>query len=746
MSRSAHGPNGPVDTYAGVEPPPAWRPGTYPAAPGFGAGVDLRDIVALIRRNLLWIGLAVLLGGALGVGIGKLLPKRYQAEGLLVIDTRELTIPEFQSIRSSRTVEPWGGRSEARVLASRELVAAVAAKLDLLHDPSFNPTLRANPVGRWVAQAPWLPDTLRERLREEPDFGPEIQAEIVHRILADLAASSEERSYAITVRYTGLDPVTSARLINELMELYLQRDVEAKRRTVAQARVQLKQRLDELHADLEATRGKIRALEGSGGALEANGATITAQQVAAVALERRQIGDERARVEADLRQLEAGLESNRISVINEKLVTPRLEALWQTEAALQRTQAESAITFGLKHPRMAALQSELTRVRTEIRGEVTAIQGGLRQRRATLAAREAELARQHRDAELVAAASAEGRTMLAQLEAEATSKQALYDLYRNRYEQTLANAELFSPDARIVSYAEPPTKPATPSAKLRGLIGGAIGLLASLGLIVGRRWLHDGIDTLDDAQQICGVTPLGGIPRVGGWGRRTKVTDLVLREPQSAVAATIRGILYRITFGQATTPLKVVMVTSPLPQDGKSSLVAAMVRIGARDGLRCLAIDCDLYRPSLARMIGVTPPLYLNDPSARHAALEDLRVVDAASGAHFILARPSSGPIDPLPVKATHLLRLVNDAQHQYDLVVIDTPPLLAVVDPMVLSRAVDAAVLVLPWRTVSRKLVHEAMQRLADFACPLVGVVLSRVAGRAHASYAYLGYETRRA
>ena len=130
------------------------------------------------------------------------------------------------------------------------------------------------------------------------------------------------------------------------------------------------------------------------------------------------------------------------------------------------------------------------------------------------------------------------------------------------------------------------------------MIGGLMGLLASIAAMVCRRWLHHRVETLAEAQQICGVAALGGIPRVGGWGaRRASLTDAVLDEPQSALAATIRGILYQVALSRTTNPVKVVMVTSPFRQDGKSSLVAAMVRLGARDGLRCLALECDFLPP-----------------------------------------------------------------------------------------------------------------------------------------------------
>ena len=159
-----------------VQPIEDYRP-QHPAAPldgpaGTAPGVDLRDIVALLRQNCVRLVFAAIVGGGLGVAAVPVLPKRYLAEGLLIIDTREINIPEFQSIRSARTVEPWGGRSEARVLSSREMVSAIVTKFDLQHDPNYNTTLQASPVLRSLSETPWLPESWREELRPQPEFGP----------------------------------------------------------------------------------------------------------------------------------------------------------------------------------------------------------------------------------------------------------------------------------------------------------------------------------------------------------------------------------------------------------------------------------------------------------------------------------------------------------------------------------------------------------------------------------------------
>jgi polysaccharide biosynthesis transport protein len=132
----------------------------------------------------------------------------------------------------------------------------------------------------------------------------------------------------------------------------------------------------------------------------------------------------------------------------------------------------------------------------------------------------------------------------------------------------------------------------------------------------------------------------------------------------------------------------------------------------------------------------------LNESFSYEPSLSDLVIKDPASGAHFIMAKPSLGHSRLLSSDITRLRHVIEAARQHYDLIVIDTPPSLAVIDPLLLSQMVDGMILVLPWRTISHRRAREAVQRLMGFACPLIGVVLSRVGGRARLGYGYHGYE----
>lgn len=732
--------------------PPAYgvaRRGSV-ALPG-RAGVGLGDIVQALRRRA-WLCLtAAVVMAAIGFTIGKLRTPAYTAEGLMVIETSRLNIPELQTIQSERAADPWGGRSQAQVLTSRAVIEAVVRKLQLDQLPEFNPNLQPSLPER-LAALPWMPVQLTELLQglgqREPLPDEVVNARIIEQVGKGLSAQSEVQSYTIKLRFVGQDPVLASNIVNAAMTAYVTDQIGAKRDATSVAGRELKARLDAIDADLQRTRDEIRALESKETLVETGGTgTLSAQELLALRKDLRDAENARAATQSDLDQIASAMSAGRYNVLNDDLVTARLRSLWEAEAEMQRSIAETSSQYGAKHPRMVSLQRELARLRSEIEREVVGIRRDLERRIGSVRTREASLRTQIGRAEGQAASSAAGRASLSQLKTEAESKQTLYNLYRQRYEQTVANVDMFQPDARIVSAAAPPLDPSSVSATLQGAIGGFLGLLVSGAFVVMRRFNHDGIDSMDDAEQISGLPALGSIPAVSNrlWAPANLAEDVV-SSPYAAAAETIRGIILRMqTADEKGEHPKVLLFTSAQPGDGKSSTAAATARIAAQDGLRCLLIEADFRRPTLSQLLRVrAPEIMLNDYLAGTHALDEAIVEDGRSGAHVLLSSPVSD-ITRRYLEQPRLEELVLWARAAYDLVIIDSPPVLRVFDPLVLSRLADATVLVISWRGVSRESVRTAIQRLDDVGARILGVVLSRLGAESSTDQYYGGYESKR-
>jgi capsular exopolysaccharide synthesis family protein len=167
-----------------------------------------------------------------------------------------------------------------------------------------------------------------------------------------------------------------------------------------------------------------------------------------------------------------------------------------------------------------------------------------------------------------------------------------------------------------------------------------------------------------------------------------------------------------------------------------------MARIAARDGLRCLAIDCDFRRPALAGAVDAKPQQWLSDflLNSEERSQTGLITSDRLSDASYILTRPVR-PMSRRLLESPRLQHVIENARESFDLVLVDTPPIMNVADPIILSRFADAIVMVVSSRGADRSTVLEAVHRAEITCCPVAGLVMSQVGNDVGDRYSYAGY-----
>ena len=737
----------------GAGPRPPSRPfvGQLPSRrQSSSSGLTSQELIDSLLRRKGFILLAMIVGGLIAYHAAKAMPPWYTSTGLLVIDTLQSNIEEFE-LQSNRTVEPWGGRSEARVLTSPQMIDQLVRDMDLVRDPDFNETLRPTALQAF-AESSWLPGPVANWIGDlggpiEPRFDREIEREIAVAVSGSLNAFSEERSYAIELAYSGRSSEKSARLVNTLMELYIARQIEEKRSATRQSSETLKVKLAELQEELAIAQAKVREEEGNASLLNTPEGTIISRDLADLVRQRRTLRGERDQLAADLGQLVGAIAGGALTALDARLVTPRLEGLWQDEAEARRRLSEASLDLGERHPRRIALQRELQSTQEQIRSEASGIAKSLEQRIASLDNQDRQLRQQIEAGQGNAAEVAKERTRLAQLEDDVAVKQELYTQYRTFYEQTLStltNIDLNGADVRIASVAVPPIKPSSPGAGLLTVVGMFAGFLIAAGSIVGRRYLSSGVETLEQLSQITGLPGIGAIPSVSSWMKpKQNLASYVAEFPNSGITETLRGILLRLNLSAVEDRKKVILVTSSEPAEGKTSFCIALGRTAAQDGLRCLVVDCDFRRPSFTTQTQLQPDASLNDFLS--GALDwgqDAVVKDPVTGMDMLMAKATHSEMREF-VSSTRLRVLIAEAREHYDLVIVDSPPVLRVPDAINLADTSDAIVFLTAWRVTRAKMVQEALNRLSVAGRPIAGVVLSRVQGTIPEEYVYGGYSS---
>lgn len=314
--------------------------------------------------------------------------------------------------------------------------------------------------------------------------------------------------------------------------------------------------------------------------------------------------------------------------------------------------------------------------------------------------------------------------------------------FKEKLDQLQVDGALKQGGAQLVTPASVPTSPVAPQPVRTGILALFVGLVLGLGLAVLREFLDDSVKTKDDFERVVpGVPVLGLIPVVSAWRGRETPYLVSIEDPTSPAAEAYRTLRTSIQFLGLEQPMRTLQVTSANAQEGKTTTLANLAVALARSGATVAIVCCDLRRPrvheffGLANEVGFTSVLLGKVPLA--GAVQE--VPDQAR-----LALLASGPLPPNPselLSSRRTVEVLGSLQAEYDIVLVDAPPVLPVTDALVLSGRVDATLLVAVAGATTRKEVARSVELLRQVDAPLVGAVLNGVDTEGSYGYAYQSY-----
>ena len=347
---------------------------------------------------------------------------------------------------------------------------------------------------------------------------------------------------------------------------------------------------------------------------------------------------------------------------------------------------------------------------------------------------------------------------LKELEREAEADRALFEAFLARAKETGAQLTMQLPDSRILAAA---TVPLSPSYPRKGLMIG-LGFFGSLGagifLALLRGVFSEGFRRVSDLQTAFGLSPLGAIPLVAAKNVRFlkgldsvaqratptklarlvpdpplpnsgRLADLIIREPNSAFAESIHSLRFALRQTAADRGVSVILMTSALPEEGKSTVAANLGRAAAMHGDRVLLIDADLRRPSLAAKLGLPPSPGIVGLVRDQSGIQDVILKDRATSLHVMAGVTRLSGAEALTLLASRRLSdQLAEFRARYDLILIDASPLLPVADSRFLVNRADGVALVVASEQTTRGAVKAALQETPGLEAKILGVVMNRV------------------
>jgi len=715
-----------------------------PWAPSGASYDDIRTFLRLLNRRKWHVAGVTALVIALTVLVLSQLTPEYRATSLVMLDTRKVRVTNTPDVVGGLTLDIPAMQTEIEVLHSVSLFGRVVDKLGLDQDPEYG----AAPIGalgfvrrelRSIYES-WVGvDTDKSHASQVFDDTPRARA--VASLDSKVRVVTRSRSYVIAVSLDSPIPEKAKRIVQTITDFYVVDQIQAKLDANKRATEFFDDRLAELQRKVETAERAVATYREKSGLTIGKDSTVFSQSLSELNTQLVQARAHRVDRESRLVALQrAARDPLTLGAITEVMANTMISGLRAQEAEVSRRIGDLVKLYGERHPSVLQARSEQRQIQTFIGDEIKKIISSVNGDVAAARAREAELQEQVSRLERQAGEIGQQEVKLRQLQREAQSTRAIYEDFLSRSQEVREQQNIQQPDARVLSPSSVGPDKVYPRYGLTMFVAMLVGLGIGVVTITVLERLDNGFRTGDQIERLTGRPLVGMIPRLarGKLGRFTPAR-FAIENPTSAYAEALRSAFTAITLGSGDKAPRVILTTSSVPGEGKSTFACSLAGLLARSNAikRIVVVDCDLRKSSVVSSLGAPATSgTIEEYLAGSKTLDQTLGRDESSGVYYIPARRSAS--SPAEVLNSNVMRaFVQGLARQFDLVILDTPPLMTVSDALVAARLADYVVLLVRWERTNRELAINALKQMRDLR-KHVGVVLAQVDVRQHLRYGY--------
>lgn len=685
------------------------------------------------------------IAGAISVAAALVIRPYYIAEAQVLIG-----VPEPRIFSTDQLLQP-GGPDDEKVenervaMLSRGLALKVIQRLDLTDNPAFAPARKSQSawwshldLTRFFSASRRTPARAAAVSPGDASArapGPRTDA-VIDALLSHVDVTRMGRSQVLSIDAKAARADLAASIANTWAAVYLEAQRGDKLATTHRVETYLSDRIAALRQQVTASDQAVEAYRQQYGLYRGTNANVTSQQLTELNTQLTLAQTAKGEADAKLNEAEAlkrqGIDDGSDpSVLDSRMI----QTLKQRQAEAEQNLAQLQSTFGDRYPTVIKAKAEVADIRHKLDTEVSRTIDGLRNEAQTADIRFATLQKNFANLKSQMGEVNEKAIHLEALERDATVSRNLLEAMLSRAGETIGRQELEQPDAKLVSSAAPPAAPGFPPKKLivlLGTLGGTlIGMLCALMRDSGDRTFR----RPEDIHAATGLPLIASVPNVGG---RVAPAAHVLRRPGSPFGEALRKVHIGLLLTEAAHTPKTILVCSSVPAEGKSVLAASLARMLAWNGKRVLVIDCDWRSPTLHRIFQCPNQTGLASVmTERQPSLRDLIYNDPGSGVD-VLAAGNWTPRMAHMMASERMRRVIDTFANNYDLVILDGPPVLAGAEVLPLSRMVDKALFVVRWGHTKREAVLDALRQLVTAQADVAGVVFARVNSKRYRQFTY--------
>jgi polysaccharide biosynthesis transport protein len=666
---------------------------------------DLKGVIDTLRRRIGWFFLGFVPVLIIAVSWIYFSIPLFTAAATVVLDPRTPLVTSSPEVLSDVQPDSPLIDTQVQLIRSRVVLGKVVDELGLLNEPGFG-----------VANS----DRLASQSTRDGLVG----------VLAEnLDVARVGLTYALQISYTDEDAVQAARVANAVAAAYLEHQRDVKQQATKDANEWLQTQVSDLAAQVEAAEAEVEAYRSRSGLLVAQGATSTESQLTNLDLGLNEARQNLSNAQAKLAGYRSALARLGAAGAAEVVATPMMEQLRTQFAELTNQRAQLSSALGPLHPQMVELNQQLKGLQEQMNAEAQRTIDELTSDVTIAGNRVAGLLAIRDQSRARLAEDNVANVELAQLQTNAESLRTLYESMLTRLGQTTAQETLGQVNATVVSEAIPPFRPSSP--KTNVILAGAIGIGLAFGAfaVLLAQLFDKTVVRPEEFERRTGVPVLALVPQLKAEdlninGTPVPAADVVLGRPMSLFAESFRNLRVAV----ATQGPLVLQMTSGTFAEGKTLCSIAFARTAAMDGKRVLLIDADVRRRSLTQCLGITAQRGLIELLKGKAELHDVIVAGGARGRPHVLPLSSidAGPHDLFSADAFD--NFLQKIKRAFDVVVIDSAPVLAVAEPLSLAKRVDVVVLVARWGKTPIEIVLKALEEIQRVGGNVVGTLLTHV------------------
>jgi len=701
-----------------------------------GDAIDLRKIQAFFWRRWQLILATAAVVAALTYIVLLVVTPRYTATVQVLLDPSRQKLIGTNSVVPELSLDTGSVDSQLSLIRSTNLLRRVVEKTRLTQDPEFGVGNRASLFSVLMSWVWPSPEEVQHQNQPAASAEP-ISADVLrstNRLRNAIEVNRIQRTYVISISVTAEDPQKAAFLANAVAETYVVDQLDARYEAAKTAAGWLAQRM-------EAMREQVRESEEAVASFRSQHNLVTTSSEAKITISEQQLSELNARLvqaRAETAARRAAYEQaaqmqargGSLQTVSEVVRSPVISSLRSQQSQAAQKVAELVSRYNSDHPLVVRARAELRDVNNSIAEETGRIIVNLKNEYEVARAREDSLQKS-----LDQISGVDGGIdssigiRLRELERNNAANKTLFENFLSQAKITDAQSTFVARDARIISPAARPGSPSFPKKTLVMSLALVVGLMMGVCGGVALDMLNSGFSTQREVEEKLGVPFLASLPLLTPAERT--VDGKVLEpsayghaKPLSRYAEAVRTVRMGVQMADVDDPAKVVLVTSSVPQESKSTIALSLATSSLKAGLRTAIVDGDLRHPSVSRFFNLHTGPGLVDLLAGTAGADQaifnrggLTVIPAGS--------KSQNPPDLLG--SARMKSLVDKLRDTYDYVIIDSPPVAPVIDAKVAMQLADKVIFVVRWQSTTREMVMQSIEALGA-GRKLAGVVLGMV------------------